>query len=431
MKNQADGFLGAVIASESLGFTDTLINGAGGCRSRAQIMMHDLIPEYYPENAGCCRSKYFSRQSRLPCTYLNNGDIVFGTREKVSDGVKSASSVTKKRVLLLDTLGASLVCSDYSGILDSNGDAPITVGDLSGMTFNEGYDRTTAAILSCMDVGEGKDGSVNLLGYGIMDPGWDTGADGLCQLIESMGITVNCVLGCIPSADSIRSVGKASLNIMVRPEFCTITADMLNEKSGTPFLRPSMGAPVGYPALRSFVKEVADALGKDPAPALEMIDRDAQAVHRILMNYDKIPMTLHAKGFVIEGESSTAYPLLRWMVESFAMSPRRITLADDAYRKEIEDYLSSKGFPDAMGGVEGEVEAVFSDGLDALESRLSKNPEAHVEIRLPRGRYMDLMGRTVVGLRGCRYILDELMNGITRFRCGQPTGVEYRPGYQE
>ena len=68
MRLHPDGFLGAVVASESLGMTDTMINGAGGCRSRSQIMIHDLIPSYTPENRGCCKSKYFSRQCRASQT---------------------------------------------------------------------------------------------------------------------------------------------------------------------------------------------------------------------------------------------------------------------------------------------------------------------------------------------------------------------------
>ena len=66
--------------------------------------------------------------------------------------------------------------------------------------------------------------------------------------------------------------------------------------------------------------------------------------------------------------------------------------------------------------------------MAALKGRLDRDDIGYVEIGIPRGRYMDLMGRTLVGTQGCRYILDEMMNGMMRFRCGQPTEVEYRPG---
>ena len=429
---RADGLLGAIVASESLGVTDTLINGAGGCRSRAQIMMHDLIPQYYPENRGCCRSKYFSRQSRLPCTYLNNEDIIFGSREKVSDGIVSVSGITGRRVLLLDTLGASLICTDYEGMMDSEGRPPIIMdSDLSAMSFSEGYDMAMCSILSSLDLEEGDDGSVNIIGYGIMDPGWETGAHDLVHMLERMGLKVNCIPGCLPDENDVMSVGKASLNIMIHPEYCTGTARMLWERTGTPHLRPSMGAPVGYPAIRSFIREVADATGRDPTDALRHVDDDADSVHRVLMNYDRIPKSLRSKGFVVESDSSVAYPLMMWMMGTFGMSPRRISFPDEEYGEEISGYLSEKGFTDALTGIEGDVEAVFSDGMDALEGRLSDNNCAHIEVCMPRGRCLDLMGRTVVGPKGCRYILDELLNGITRFRCGQPTDINFRPGNED
>ena len=43
MNNRPDGMLGAILASESIGTADTLINGAGGCRSRAMILLNVLV----------------------------------------------------------------------------------------------------------------------------------------------------------------------------------------------------------------------------------------------------------------------------------------------------------------------------------------------------------------------------------------------------
>lgn len=172
MRLEADGLMGAIIGSESLGITNTLINSAGGCRSRAQILLRDLIPSYEPEDRGCCRSKYFSRQSRLPCTYLNNNDIIFGTGAKIIEGADSVSSINGLRTVVVDTLGASLLCTDYSGLAGQGGQSPLILdGDLSSMGFSEGYDLAVSSILRDTDI-DGKDnGTVNLLGYGIADLG--------------------------------------------------------------------------------------------------------------------------------------------------------------------------------------------------------------------------------------------------------------------
>ncbi len=426
---EADGLLGAMIASESLGLTDTMINGAGGCRSRAQIMMHELIPSYSPENGGCRRSKCFSKQSRLPCTYLNNDDIIFGTAAKVTEGIDSVSSVTGKRAVLLDTLGASLVCTDYSGLTGNSRTDPIIIeGDLSSMTLSAGYDVAMRSILSAVEMDDAPKNGINLLGYGIMDPGWEYGAEDLRHILGLMGVEVNCFLGCMPTSESVKICGRSVLNVMIHPEYCTGTAEMLKDRFGTPYLRPKSGAPVGYPAIRSFVREVAEALSLDPSPALAYIDSEAQCVHKVLMNYDSFVSGLYAKGMVIKGDSSVAYPLMKWLMETFGMIPRGVTFTDDNYRGEIEGHLESAGYSTALSGMEGEVELVFTDGLTALEGRMSRSPTGYVEIRLPRGRTMDLVGRTIIGTKGCRYILDEMFNSITRFRCGQPTSLEYRPG---
>lgn len=428
MRSEPDGMLGAVIASESLGLTDTMINGAGGCRSRTQIMMHELIPTYSKENMDCCRSKNFSQQSKLPCTYLNNDDIVFGTSEKIASSIDSVSEITGKRVVLLDTLGASLICTDYGRLVLTGGVKPITIeDDLSSLSLAEGYDLVVSKILSVSDISSGNDGSVNILGYGLVDMGWKEGSGQMVSLLESMGIKVNCVLGCMPSEESIKSLGNASLNILIHPEYCRKTAESLKERFGTPYLRLSEGAPIGYPAIRSFVTEVANALGKDPAPALKIIDEDAQAVHSVLMQYDRIPRGFHVRGFTIEGDSSTVMPIVKWVMTTFGMIPRKITLFDDEYRTELESFLKSHNLAHAMEeGIDGEVEIVFTDGLTALEGRLSRSEIGFVEIRIPWGRQIDLMGRTMAGPKGCRYLLDEMINSLMRFRCGQPTDLQFR-----
>jgi hypothetical protein len=206
---------------------------------------------------------------------------------------------------------------------------------------------------------------------------------------------------------------------------------MLSSRFGTPYLRLTEGAPIGYPAVRSFVREVAEAMEVDPQPALDIIDREAGSVHRVLMNFDRQCTSLYAKGMVLKGDSSVVYPIMKWMMGTFGMVPRSVTLMDDAYLPEIRQCLSEHGLEDALNGLDGDVEVVFSDGLESLEGRLSVTTSSYVEIGLPRGRMMDLMGRTLIGPKGCRYILDEMMNGRIRFRCGQPTEVDYRPGGQE
>ena len=115
------------------------------------------------------------------------------------------------------------------------------------------------------------------------------------------------------------------------------------------------------------------------------------------MNYDRIPNSLYAKGMTLQGDSSTIYPLTRWMVETFGMVPRKIEVSDAEYLPELTALLQKHGFQDALEGTEGDVEAVFTDGLTTLRGRLGMGVEAYVEIGIPLGRYVNLTGRTIVG----------------------------------
>ncbi|TQS79955.1 MAG: hypothetical protein A3205_04060 [Methanomassiliicoccales archaeon Mx-03] len=425
---EPDGMLGAIVAAESLGLSKALINGAGGCRSRAQIMLHELIPYYEYEDPEMYSSRFFSRQSRLPCTYLNNSDLVFGTEPKVMEGFRTVSKDTHDKVVILDTLGASLLCTDYSKLTDNPDGGPLVIdGDLSAMSFCEGYDRCMASLLEAVSADTEPDGSVNILGYGIQDTGWEAGAKELRSLLSAMGVKVNSIPGCMPDHGEATSCGRASLNIMLRPEFCRRTAKVLENMSGSESLRPSMGAPIGYGATRSFVIEIAETLDLDPSRALEIIDRDERSVRRVLMNFDRLPLGLHAKGFSVDGESSTVYPLVRWMHGTFGMAPRKIACTDTEYSDEIAEYVAEAGFDEPIVCSQGEEELEFTDGLTAMRGNIEGHTKGYVEIRMPRGRRIDLMGRCTIGTPGCRYILDEMFNQIRRFRCGQPTEIDYRP----
>jgi hypothetical protein len=116
------------------------------------------------------------------------------------------------------------------------------------------------------------------------------------------------------------------------------------------------------------------------------------------------------------------------MTGVFGMAPKNIVPSDGEYLPEIRSYLGSCGFESALNGSEEGIEAYFTDGLTALEGNISRSTSAYIEISMPRGRSLDLMERTLIGTRGCRYILDSLMNGLRRFRCGQPEEIDYRPG---
>ncbi|MBR2254254.1 MAG: hypothetical protein IJ856_00300 [Candidatus Methanomethylophilaceae archaeon] len=428
MNVRPDGLLGATLAVESLGAFDTLINGAGGCRSRMQIILRDLDPEYRGEDEGCCRSRYFSRQSRLPCTHINGDDIVFGTGPKVADAVKSMAD-NGKGTVMVETLSASLVCSDYSRDIPPEMMPVLLTGDLSSMSFEDGFDLATREAIASLGIEctERDPVGVNILGYGIPDLGWNYGMEEFRRLLEPMGVHILSFVSCIPGKDALMGSGNASLNVLVRPSVCTSTAEWYSERCGIPYLVPSEGAPVGYSATRAFVREVAEALGLDPRPSLEHIDREEAAVRRMLLNFNRGVDMLRARRFSAEGDSSVLLPLVRWMYEKFMMVPASVVPTDSSRSGELESYLERIGFGGSFGAsCDKEVEVDFTDGVTAKAMELAGDACAHIGIGMPYALNVNLIGRCLVGCGGCRFILDSVLNGSERFICGQPSMADMR-----
>jgi nitrogenase molybdenum-iron protein alpha/beta subunit len=420
MKVEFDGTLGAIIASEGMGCT-TIINGPGGCRLRAQLLIRVLVPDYEPESECCLRTPLYGKQSRLPCTYLTGEDAVYGAESKVRSAVDTAREIAPERqVTVIDTLATSLMCTNpcYAE------GATYVTDDLSSMSFAEGYDVCATRILENLELDNGhENGTVCLLGYGLMDFGWTAGLKEIIDLLAHMGVKVVSAVGCMNSPDELKACSRAEFSVLIDPARSNRTASYLRDAYGVIPLVPSTGAPVGWDATVSFLKMVGDALGKNPDPAIRIVEMERARVRRRLLSFNKELYTFPGRCFDVDGPSAVALPLTRWLIEDLHMVPRKISLLDSYYGKEIGETtapFAGAERPDYTLG------AAFVDGIEANEARLLQDDVAHVEIRPPTARPLNLQGRTLIGPAGCRYIIDETINSARRFCCGQPSNVDDR-----
>ncbi|MCQ2085585.1 MAG: hypothetical protein MJZ21_05515, partial [archaeon] len=153
MINTSDGTFGALVASESIGIAETVVNGPGGCRDRAHILIGTMV-DTDPENMGCCAVKNYSKRTGIPCTFLNGNDIIFGAEEKLESSLTDIEKVSKKDLAVIETLGASLICTDQEKIRqDHPGMIPIR-DDLSSLDFAGGFDICSVRILEKTLTGE-------------------------------------------------------------------------------------------------------------------------------------------------------------------------------------------------------------------------------------------------------------------------------------
>lgn len=433
MITEPDGFLGAVLAAEGCG-ANALINGPGGCRSRAINLWRELSAEYVSENPQCCRSRYYSRQSHLPCTYLNSEDMVLGSGNKIADSLRSVSSISDKDTVLIDALGASLQVTDRNKAVIDSGTENSTVlsdEDLAHLSFSEAFDRTVASLTehAGLETG-GKENTVSILGYSYADSSWNFGKKNLSYLLGLMDLEVVCYSGCRTTKAEISRSGTSEAVILIHPEMSEETSEVYR-KNGCRTVVPSFGSPIGFDAIRSFVNEVADATGTSPDMALKTIDCEEEKMRRILRNCDKESRSFRGYCSAFKGLPSDICPLMEWMYDYFGLLPSSVEpvfCRDSVYSDRIRGFLKNTGSPDAYGRPvrDSGLKTLFTDGFAAEDYKARHPAVSCIGITMPFARKGEFVDRSLVGLGGCRYILDSVINGLGEFKCGQPTMADFR-----
>ena len=432
MKVGPDGMMGAILAAQGFGLK-AMINGPGGCRSRAVNLYRELSSEYFPEEERCCSSKYMSRQSHLPCTYLNSDDMILGSGNKIADGLSSVSEVTDRDIVLIDTLGATIQVTDRDDAVRRSGTSGRVVlanEDLSSMSMAEGYDMTAVEILRHSEIVSGKKGKAAVIGYTMADASWRFGMRNIRELFSLCGIDDVMFIGCDPDGPPIGRIGECSFAVTIHPELTSGLSKELS-KMGIKTIVPKCGSPIGYDSMRSFVKEISEMAGTSPDRALSAIDTDELTVKRVLMNSDKDIRGLRGQLMAVEGLQSDIYPLMTWMYDLFSLVPgsvRRMFSDSSVYDSKIDSFLEGIG---CVGCIDADIDptetaAVFMDGLSAELYAMDHPQTSCVGISMPYAKKAELVDRSLVGIGGARTILDTLINGIGRFSCGQPTMADFR-----
>ena len=320
-----DSLTGILFAVEGIRNTIVLLNGPMGCKfyhSTTSKFLMDRPPLYLPVSDGGKRvevnynymNDWFFRQDRVPCTYLDHYDYVYGTAEKVEEALRYiAEHVDFDLLTVVNSPGASLIgdnLKELAGkVLPDSRTVHIESPGFSE-SFAAGYEAAALEVLkqlapsmrasvrresgkppeescgkigrspeescgesrrspeeACREIGRSPEEScahfrrprVNLLGLSI----WHRYAQGdreeLTRLLEMCGIEVNCCLfsGC--SLDEILTMPQADLNIVIHSDMALQAADYLKEMYGTPCYVCD-GLPIGFDAAEKMIAEVCSLL---------------------------------------------------------------------------------------------------------------------------------------------------------------------------
>ena len=168
-----DSFSGIIFAMEGIDSSVTLINGPSGCKfyhssvsDGQSVHKQDFDPLNYPE-------KWYFGQPRVPCTYLDSRDYVYGSREKLEEALDFLNkNVTFDLLAVINSPGASLIGDDLKSIVSSSiKEKKFVIIETPGFSENicSGYERAAIEIVKQLSIPKQKvqPFTVNILGLSI------------------------------------------------------------------------------------------------------------------------------------------------------------------------------------------------------------------------------------------------------------------------
>ncbi len=459
-----DSLTGMIFGAEGIRNAIVLLNGPMGCKfyhsTTSQFLM-DRPPLYLPITEGGKKvevnynfmNDWFFRQSRVPCTYLDQYDYVYGTAEKLEEGLLYIREhVDFDLLVIVNSPGASLIGDNLKELaekvlpdrrtvhLESPGySESLSAGyrrasleilkqlssEIKAKTEQRtaGLEKTAEADKSRKEAGtEGGDAKpagkirVNLLGLSI----WHRYAQGdreeLTRLLELCGVEVNCALlsGC--SVEELLNITDADLNLVIHSDMGLDTARYLQEEYGMPYYECA-GPPVGFDAVERMFSDLQSLLKVDAAPVLEESRRSrGLAWHKLNGVYQASGLP---KGvpFAVSGTAPVVYSLTKFLGEYLGMVPECIVCEDDGNAGteiDIHGLLRSLDAEDAYQKPieESHAELVFADANTIASLTARRDAFCGIEISLPGMGYTDLLPKTQLGIRGTLFLIEQVINGL-------------------
>lgn len=436
-----DGITGMIFALEGIKNTVVLLNGPMGCKfyhSTTSQFLELRPPLYLPAAKGQEKipvdynflNDWFFRQARVPCTYLDNEDYVYGTSQKVEEGLRYIKeNIDFDLIGIVNSPGASLIGDHLQEmsrkIMDGH---PVVMLESPGYSENfcDGYQKAALELLEQtalphwrLDKGKKEDSaqkSVNLLGISIWHRYWEGDLAELKRLFELCNIRVNCCLGAGCSLEEIMRLPQADLNVVIYPEQGLKTARFLWENCQMPFyLCP--GPPVGFRAVMDMFEDICQLLKTD----ISALQKDCEKARALAWN--KIDSVYQMSGlpdgctFAVEGDSSVVYSYSRFFMEYLGMIPDCLSITggqslemEEKTEKLMEQYKA--GTPQKKDILDTTAELVFADANTIAALKTRNQVFCGIEISQPGMGYVDVLPKTQLGVTGSLFLIEQVLNGL-------------------
>lgn len=415
-----DGFVGAVMAVESISDAVAFLHGPGGCRVRFMVHSSAIFPRVRLEDTDSYFTPYFYGYPRVPATYLDEYDYINGAYYKMEEGLPIVDGRKPGLIVIINSPGAALIGDNHERAIREAGlqDRAIYMDEsLVSIPMTQGYDHTLLEIMKHLDPKKEKidKDTVNLIGVTVMDKDFKAAIEEFTENIESMGLKVKCVPGGSANLDDLRDSVNSEYCIVVSPEACQGLSEYYGSM-GLKIIRSDAGAPVGFDATEVFYRKIAEVTGKDASVPIAKINKARDKIYQKFVGMRYNALRIKGLKFSAAGVASIVRPLTEWLYSYLAIAPIAVDVdlgADPVETQKLKDFLGSIDYAQSFGQ-EPKVgsDIVLCEGITAMTMRLNGECRIGIPIGHSTMGLDDVIPRPVYGIQGALYILDEILHGV-------------------
>ncbi len=417
-----DGFTGAICAIEGIEDAAVLLNGPTGCKFFHGAVSEGQYPRADSMNPLKFSEEFYFGQPRIPATYLDDHDYVFGATYKLEKILPFVAKKGHRLIAIINSPGASLIGDDLKRFIkQANLGVPSIAIESCGFSesFAKGFENALIEAIkeiSPRPFSQKKDKRVNLIGISVFNRFWEGNLAILTELLNLCKIRVNCVLACGCSVDDIKNLGKAGINLVIHREQAKELASFLSEFLSLEAVFPEMGAPIGFEATKSWIIAACEKLGADPGPALESLQNDHKRIKTTLGRFYSLTGLPKGVCFAIAADGSIALPLTTWLYNYLGMVPVYVKIYESGEkdRHRLEKFLQSIGCANALETDVSDIRADVAFGSQAFISGLALKNSASFGINtaFPGDGYIDVVPKGFMGGKGALWLIEKILNGL-------------------
>lgn len=422
-----DSLSGLIFAFEGIERGVTILNGPTGCKfyhssisDSRMLRQEEFDPLNFPD-------LWYFGQPRVPCTYLDKRDYVYGSADKLTELISWLRAELKPTLLtVINSPGAALIGDDLSRITAAAaGDIPFITVETPGYSLPvwEGFERACRMLIDRFAEAEASPRSsasgrprVNLLGISLFHRNYEGDLAELRRDLELCGIDVNCILGCGCTLDEVRALPAADLNLVIDPLYGKAAADCLEMRFGTPQICCD-SLPVGFSAMEQLMRRICDVLHTDPAPFLEESERARARSFVFLSRINSLTGLPKGTPFAVHGTLPEALGYTDFLIRYFGMAAETVDVnsplegpSADALTALLRENSMEKALSRDI--LQTSAELVLADGNIIAMLKARGTSFCGIETAMPTLGYNDVIPKTHLGIRGGLLLCEQILNGL-------------------